>query len=87
MLMVIGLVGSSLLGPHHASAADTNALETCPGYRTALADARGALSRGERSAAVAALKRAKAALEKCNREEAHQPNVIVGKALAGWLRG
>ena len=80
------LLGASVLLAGTTYAEETKALTMCPGYRTALQDARGALSRGERTEAVAALQRAKAALQRCNREESRRASLIAavstGSALA-----
>lgn len=68
------LLGSGIFSAAVPRAEETNILMRCPGYRTALEEARGALGRGARGDAIAALKKAKVALEQCNREEAGRTN-------------
>ncbi len=70
------VLASSLLLPRLGRATEPNPLATCPGYRAALLDARGALDRGERDHAVLALQRAKTALEHCRRREAGGGNRV-----------
>jgi len=77
--LLLGFVaGAVCLASAGAYADDASGLASCPGYRAALLDARGALTRGDRSEALAALERAKAALVKCNREEAHGGRTVRG---------
>jgi len=67
--LLAALVGALLLPPQTAHGATSDALTACPGYRAALDQARGALTRGARAEAVEALERAKVALERCNQHE------------------
>jgi hypothetical protein len=79
-LLVAVLVGSSLVVARNASADEANGLGMCPGYRVALQTARGALDSGKRAEAVAALRRAKAALENCRRQEARRRSLLAAAA-------
>ena len=75
--MLLGLLlGSGIVSAAMSPADETNLLMRCPGYRTALEEARGALDRGARAEAVVALKKAKVALERCSREEAGRTNHV-----------
>ena len=79
--LVAALVGSSLLFARTGSADEANGLGMCPGYRVALQTARGALDRGARAEAVAALQRAKAALETCRRQEARRGSLLAAAPI------
>jgi hypothetical protein len=74
-ILVATFVVATLAAGRTASA-EEKGMAVCPGYRTALAVARGALVRGERDAAVAALARAKLALEHCRHEEARKGSLL-----------
>jgi hypothetical protein len=54
-------------------------VRSCPGYRTALLEAKAALARGDRAHAISELQRAKAALREC-RGEAKAPSVVAAAA-------
>lgn len=81
MTMLGLLLGAILFPPQTAHGTEPEALTTCPGYRAALDDARGALTRGARAEAVLALERAKAALERCNRSDAGRSTLHAGRPV------
>ncbi len=81
-LLMLALTGAVILFPPVASKASGATTDACRGYRAAMLVAREALAHGERQAAIAALRKAKAALEACHREEARMasPLAAVGSS-------
>ncbi len=75
-LLVAVLAGCSLLSAGVSRADDLSPARMCPGYKTALEKARGAVAQGKRAEAVAALRRAKEALRRCRREEVSKTNIL-----------
>ena len=75
-LLVAVLAGCSLMPVAVSWGDDADPATMCPGYRTALGEARGALSHGKRAEAIAALQKAKDALGRCRHEEIRKTNPL-----------
>ena len=67
-----------LASPSRAAAEDRGAVAACATYRDQLLSARALLARGDRSAAAAALRRARTALADCLREQAARGGTAAG---------
>lgn len=82
ILLATVLAGVGLLSPATSSADEVTAIERCPGYGAAVGVARGALAQGKNAEAVEALRRAKAALERCHREETRRTSLLAAATVS-----
>ena len=80
LLPVVVVMLVLLAGPvaRFASAGDPAVGMPCPAYGAHLSRARAYLARGERAGALTELRRARAALEACLREEAGEAHPLAG---------
>lgn len=72
---LVAMLAGFLMASPAASSADGDT-RPCRTYRAAMQTARDALAHGDRAAALTALEQAKALLQQCRREEAHNLSLL-----------
>jgi hypothetical protein len=75
---VVSVVAALLLAAAAVAVPASRPERTCPGYGTYVRVARERLARGDRAGSIAAMRRARAALDACLRGAPSGPGVLVG---------